>query len=100
MEIDYKKLGFKCGLEIHQQLEGKKLFCSCPTINSQKEPNVKFERRLRAVAGETGEIDIAAHHEMKKGKKFIYEADSADTCLVEYDEEPPHELNKQALETA
>jgi len=100
MEINYQKLGFKCGLEIHQQLEGKKLFCSCPTLNSDQEPDVKFERRLRAVAGETGEVDIAAKHEMEKGKKFIYEADSNDTCLVEYDEEPPHELNKQALETA
>ena len=100
MEIDYQKLGFKCGLEIHQQLEGKKLFCSCPTLNSDQEPDVKFERRLRAVAGETGEVDIAAKHEMQKGKKFIYVADSNDTCLVEYDEEPPHELNKEALETA
>ena len=36
---------------------------------------------------------------MEKGKKFNYEGDSNDTCLVEYDEEPPHELNKQALET-
>ena len=62
MEINYQKLGFKCGLEIHQQLEGKKLFCDCSTINSDAEPNVKFERRLRAVAGETGEIDIAAKH--------------------------------------
>jgi len=100
MEINYQKLGFKCGLEIHQQLEGKKLFCSCPTLNSDEEPNVKFERRLRAVAGETGEVDIAAKHEMQKGKRFIYVADSNDTCLVEYDEEPPHELNKEALETA
>ena len=100
MELDYKKLGFKCGLEIHQQLEGKKLFCSCLTINSDAEPDVKFERRLRAVAGETGEIDIGAKHEMQKGKKFVYEADSDDTCLVEYDEEPPHGLNKEALETA
>ena len=99
MEINYSKLGFKCGLEIHQQLEGKKLFCSCSTINSDKEPDVRFERRLRAVAGETGEIDIAAKHEMQKGKKFIYEADSNDTCLIEYDEQPPNELNKQALET-
>ncbi|MCH8004252.1 MAG: Glu-tRNA(Gln) amidotransferase subunit GatE [Nanoarchaeota archaeon] len=99
MEINYKKLGFKCGLEIHQQLEGKKLFCSCLTLNSDSEPDVKFERRLRAVAGETGEVDIAAKHEMQKGKKFIYEADSSDTCLVEMDEEPPHELNQQALET-
>ena len=99
MEINYSKLGFKCGLEIHQQLEGKKLFCSCSTINSDKEPDVRFERRLRAVAGETGEIDIAAKHEMQKGKKFIYDADSNDTCLIEYDEQPPNELNKQALET-
>src|SRR3989338_8627639 len=99
MELDYQKLGFKCGLEIHQQLEGKKLFCECLTINSDAEPDVKFERRLRAVAGETGEIDIAAKHEMQKGKKFIYEADSNDTCLVEYDEEPPHEPNREALET-
>ena len=99
MEINYSKLGFKCGLEIHQQLEGKKLFCECPTLNSDAEPDVKFERRLRAVAGETGEVDIAAKHEMQKGKKFIYEANSEDTCLVEYDEEPPHALNKQALAT-
>ena len=99
MELDYQKLGFKCGLEIHQQLEGKKLFCNCLTLNSDQEPDVKFERRLRAVAGETGQIDIAARHEMEKGKKFIYECDSADTCMVEYDEEPPHELNKHALET-
>ena len=99
MEIDYAKLGFKCGLEIHQQLEGKKLFCDCDTRNSDKEADVKFERRLRAVAGETGLVDIAAKHEMEKGKKFIYEADSSDTCLVEYDEEPPHELDKRALKT-
>ena len=99
MELNYNELGFRCGLEIHQQLEGKKLFCDCATLNSQKESDVKFERRLRAVAGETGEVDIAAAHEMKKSRKFIYEADSDDTCLVEYDEEPPHELNKQALET-
>ncbi|MBS3100626.1 Glu-tRNA(Gln) amidotransferase subunit GatE, partial [Candidatus Woesearchaeota archaeon] len=74
-------------------------FCSCPTLNSDKEPDVKVERRLRAVAGETGDIDIAAEFEMSKKKKFFYESNSEDTCLVEYDEEPPHELNKEALET-
>ncbi len=100
MEINYQQLGFRCGLEIHQQLEGKKLFCNCPTLNSGMEANVKFERRLRAVAGETGEVDVAALHEMQKGKKFIYECSSEDTCLVEYDEEPPYPINKDALETA
>ncbi|MFC1705097.1 Glu-tRNA(Gln) amidotransferase GatDE subunit E, partial [Nanoarchaeota archaeon] len=99
MEIDYQKIGFKAGLEIHQQIEGKKLFCDCPTLNLNKqEPDIKIERRLRAVAGETGEIDAAALHEMTKGKKFIYESCSQDTCLVEYDEEPPRPINKDALE--
>ena len=98
--MDYKKLGFKCGLEIHQQLEGKKLFCNCPTLNSKAQPDIEFERKLRAVAGETGEIDIAAQHEMAKGKKYAYEADSKDVCLVDMDEEPPHNLNADAVEIA
>src|SRR3989344_2611161 len=100
MEINYQEIGFKCGLEIHQQLDGKKLFCNCPTLNSDKEADIKIERKLKAVAGEKGEIDIAARHETAKNMKFIYESNSEDTCLVEYDEEPPHELNKSSLETA
>ncbi len=100
MDINYEKLGFRCGLEVHQQISGKKLFCNCPTLNSDKEPDIKVERRLRAVAGETGEVDVAARHEMAKNRKFIYESSSEDTCLVEYDDEPPHGLNSQALETA
>lgn len=100
MEVDYSKLGFKCGIEIHQQLEGKKLFCDCPTLNSTKEPNIKILRRLRAVAGETGEVDVAAKHEMEKGKQFIYVSNSEDTCLVEYDEEPPHSINQESLTVA
>ena len=99
MQINYEQLGFKCGLECHQQLEGKKLFCNCLTLNSDKEPDIIIERKLKAVAGETGDIDIAAEFEMMKKKKIIYEANSEDVCLVETDEEPPHELNKQALET-
>ena len=100
MQINYEELGFRCGLEIHQQLEGKKLFCSCPASNSVKQPDIKVERKLKAVAGETGDIDIAAEFEMSKKKKFVYESNSEDTCLVEYDEEPPHEMNSQALEAA
>ncbi len=99
MQINYQDLGFKCGLEIHQQLEGKKLFCSCPTLNSDKEFDIKVERKLRAVAGETGDVDIAAEFEMLKRKRFLYESNSEDTCLVEYDEEPPHLMNNLALET-
>ncbi len=99
MSINYEVLGFKCGLECHQQLEGKKLFCNCPTLNSDKEPDIRVERRLKAVAGETGDIDVAAEFEMMKKKKIIYEANSEDVCLVELDETPPYPINKQALET-
>tara|TARA_Y100000310_G_scaffold342637_1_gene446701 strand:+ start:2469 stop:3890 length:1422 start_codon:yes stop_codon:yes gene_type:complete len=99
MNIDYKKLGFKCGIEIHQQLETHKLFCNCPSVVNDKTPDITFERKLRAVAGETGRVDIAAAYELAKKKKFIYEACSTSSCLVEMDEEPPHEVNKDALET-
>ncbi|MBI3027637.1 Glu-tRNA(Gln) amidotransferase subunit GatE [Candidatus Woesearchaeota archaeon] len=100
MGINYEKLGFRCGLECHQQLEGKKLFCNCLTLNSDREPDIRIKRKLRAVAGETGDVDVAAEFEVSKKKYFVYEASSEDVCLVEQDDEPPHELNKQALETA
>ncbi|HIJ19257.1 TPA: Glu-tRNA(Gln) amidotransferase subunit GatE [Candidatus Woesearchaeota archaeon] len=95
--LDYKKLGFRCGLEIHQQLEGSKLFCNCPTLNSAEKADYGAMRKLRAVVGETGKIDIAAAHEMGKGRTFLYESHSSDTCLVEYDEEPPFPLDREAL---
>ncbi len=100
MEINYQKLGFKCGIEIHQQLEGRKLFCNCPALNSTKEPDIKVTRRLRASAGELGKVDIAAKHEMEKGKYFIYVSDSEDTCLIEYDEQPPNPINEDLLDAA
>ncbi|MBW2977778.1 Glu-tRNA(Gln) amidotransferase subunit GatE [Candidatus Woesearchaeota archaeon] len=101
MNMDYQKLGFKCGIEIHQQLEGKKLFCNCSTANLRNtDANINFERKLRAVIGETGEVDKAAAYEMAKGKKFTYEGDSKDCCLVEMDEEPPHPVNKEAVQIA
>jgi len=96
---DYAKLGFMCGLEIHQQLETRKLFCKCPSLVNDPNPvDIKVLRRLRPVVGETGEVDIAALHEMKKGKYFVYEACSTSSCLVELDEEPPHPMNQEALD--
>jgi Glu-tRNA(Gln) amidotransferase subunit E-like FAD-binding protein len=98
-ENTYENIGFKAGIEIHQQLEGKKLFCDCTTINTDEKADICFERMLRAPPGETGEVDAAALHEMQKKKKFIYKASSKDTCLVEFDEEPPHMVNQEALKT-
>jgi len=98
--MNYQKLGFKCGVECHQQLDGKKLFCSCPTIIKDDKPDFIIKRKLRASAGEKGAIDIAAKYEQKIGKEFIYNIYKDCTCLVELDDEPPHEVNKDALKIA
>jgi Glu-tRNA(Gln) amidotransferase subunit E-like FAD-binding protein len=98
-EIDYKKIGLKAGLEIHQQLDTHKLFCSCPSLLRQDTPQFKVKRKLNPVIGETGEIDIAAKYEKQQDKTFIYEVFDTN-CLVELDEEPPHEINQEALKIA
>jgi len=95
--MDYKKLGFKCGIEIHQQVESHKLFCKCPSIVHDSNPDIFFERKLRAVAGETGKVDIAAKAEVEKDRLYKYQACSSSACLVELDEEPPHEVNHECL---
>ena len=99
--LDYKKLGFKCGLEIHQQLDTPKLFCNCPSlVRDPADPDIHFTRRLHPVIGETGEIDVAAAHEFAKGKYFLYEGAHTSCCLIEMDEEPPFPMNKEALQVA
>ncbi len=95
----YLKLGLRVGLEIHQQLEGKKLFCSCPTLLRDDQPHFTVKRKLRAAAGESGHLDIAAEEEQAKEKIFVYEGYHDSTCLVELDEEPPHQVNPEAFYT-
>src|SRR3989338_3297328 len=98
--MNYSQLGLKCGLEIHQQLEGTKLFCSCPTTLRDDLPDFSIQRKLRASAGEGGKVDIAAKQEQLKGKNFVYQGYYDTTCLVESDCEPPHEMSPDALHTA
>jgi len=93
-------LGLKIGVEIHQQLDSHKLFCECPSELRADAPDVTAKRNLYAVAGETGKIDAAAAYEESKRKTYFYEAYSDTTCQVELDEEPPHEINQDALDTA
>ncbi len=95
--MDYKKLGFKAGLEIHQQLDSHKLFCNCPSVLRDDKPDLKIMRTLRAVPGEHGEIDVAAFYEQLKGKYFIYESYYDVNCEVELDEAPPYPINEDAL---
>jgi len=101
MSLDYDKAGLKVGLEVHQQLDtAQKLFCSCPPELFKEEPEITFLRRLRPTQSELGQIDPAAYFEFQKGVQILYEANRATSCLVEMDEEPPHNLNSEAVETA
>ncbi len=61
-------------------------------------PDFTVKRKLRAVAGESGDVDIAAKFEMEKGLEFFYEGYNDTTCLVELDEEPIQEINQEALD--
>ncbi|PSG98902.1 MAG: Glu-tRNA(Gln) amidotransferase GatDE subunit E [Nanohaloarchaea archaeon SW_7_43_1] len=99
--MNYKELGFKCGIEIHQQLSTEtKLFCDCPIDLEDEAADSQVKRYLRAVKGESGGKDHAAEVEEMKDRKFVYNYYKRNNCLVEIDEEPPHEMDEEALETA
>jgi glutamyl-tRNA(Gln) amidotransferase subunit E len=97
--MDYRALGLKVGLEIHQQLLTHKLFCDCASRLSEEEDGIRFQRRLRPTQSELGEVDAAAIEEARRHLTFVYEA-TANSCLVEADEEPPHHPNEDALDIA
>ncbi len=93
----YQKLGFKCGLEFHQELETGKLFCPCSSALTEGAETRAVVRKLRAVAGELGQVDPAAQYEMFRDREFHYHLYEGEACLVELDEEPPHQINPRAF---
>ena len=101
-ELDYFAEGLMCGLEVHQQLNTKKLFCNCKSINHDDadylKPNIVVNRRLRVSKSELGELDVAAKFESKKAKLNQYYGFNNTCCLVELDEEPPHDVNEETLD--
>jgi len=99
MTLNYKELGLKVGLEVHQELAtSHKLFCRCPPQFFREEPEYTFLRRLRPTQSELGEVDPAALFEFQRGKTLLYEASHETDCLVEMDEEPPGPLNPEAVD--
>ena len=99
--MDYEKLGFKCGIEIHNRLATEhKLFCKCPPRFSAQEPFKVIKRNLRPAAGELGQVDIAAMYEYLRKRDFFYQCFEKESCLVECDAEPPHHVNREALHVA
>jgi glutamyl-tRNA(Gln) amidotransferase subunit E len=95
--MDYKEIGFKAGLEIHQQLQTHKLFCLCPSKITDETANC-VERMLRPTRSELGDIDTAALEEAERNRRFFYITSDTSTCLVEADEEPPHVANNEAID--
>ncbi|MFA6489694.1 MAG: Glu-tRNA(Gln) amidotransferase subunit GatE [Candidatus Micrarchaeia archaeon] len=112
----------KCGIEIHQRIAGRKLFCNCVPSSAdgqgngaqaaagegkgasasslQGEPSassIEFSRRLHAVLSEIGELDAAVRLESIRHRAMHYAAPVHSSCLVEADEEPPHGMNNEAL---
>ena len=88
----------KIGLEVHIQLSGEKLFCRCSTESPAEEKGRIF-RILGTTSGETGGTDPAVVYERKRSRSFNYIV-TDNSCLVEADEEPPGELNREALTRA
>ena len=100
---DYTRIGFRCGLEIHQQLKTeKKMFCRCPAGIYQKEDDYDAEivRHMRPTLSELGEYDGTALMEFKTRKNIIYRIKNKTACTYEIDDTPPFPLNRDALHIA
>lgn len=98
---DYAIVGFKSGLEIHQQLlTDKKLFCRCPAGEYSDEYDAEILRHMRPTLSELGEYDGTALMEFKTKKEIIYRIHHDSVCTYEMDDTPPFLMNQQALDIA
>jgi len=96
----YEKLGFKCGLEVHQQLKTQeKLFCRCPVGIYQdfSDYDAEIIRHMRPTLSEMGTYDGTALMEFKTKKNIKYLLKNETTCTYEIDDTPPFPINKEAL---
>ncbi|MDY0063035.1 MAG: Glu-tRNA(Gln) amidotransferase subunit GatE [Myxococcota bacterium] len=98
---DYARIGFKSGLEIHQQLlTARKLFCRCPAGRYSDTFHAEILRHMRPTLSELGEYDGTALMEFKTRKEIIYHINRETVCTYEMDDTPPFELNDEALHIA
>ncbi len=99
--LDYEAIGFKCGLEVHQQLlTDRKLFCRCPAGRYTREHDGTMLRHMRPTLSELGEYDGTALMEFKTKKNIVYLLHRSNVCTYEMDDTPPFLMNSQALDVA
>ena len=98
---DYAAVGFKSGLEIHQQLlTDKKLFCRCPAGKYSRHYDAEILRHMRPTLSELGVYDGTALMEFKTKKEIIYRINRETVCTYEMDDTPPFLINEDALDIA
>ncbi|MDP2914929.1 MAG: Glu-tRNA(Gln) amidotransferase subunit GatE [Candidatus Aminicenantes bacterium] len=98
---DYARVGFKSGLEIHQQLlTDKKLFCRCPAGRYSTKYDAEILRHMRPTLSELGEYDGTALMEFKTKKEIIYRINRETVCTYEMDDTPPFMIDEKALDIA
>ena len=103
--LDPEKIGFMCGLEVHQQLSTGKLHSRQSgelydvSIDTVPDAWPRYSRKLRASRGEGGKVDVAARFESRRNRSFIY-VQSPNAGLIELDDQPPLSHDKDALDIA
>jgi len=102
-QADYDRIGFKSGLEVHQQLLTKyKLFCRCPAglYNRHEEYDAELIRHMRPTLSELGEYDGTALMEFKTKKEIVYRIKHETACTYDVDDTPPFKIDQEALDIA
>lgn len=101
--VTYQSMGFRCGLEIHQQLlTDKKLFCRCPAgiYQNRNDFDAELVRHMRPTLSELGEYDGTALMEYKTRKNIYYWIKNNTACTYDIDDTPPFAINPEALKIA